>query len=361
MEGKRKCPTLAINEKERAVMVMMYDMCLDQHMGVTAIARRLNEMGFRSRNDNEWTAYTVRGVLTNPHNIGKVYWDRRSTLTQVEDMELRKYRPRKQYGDYLIYDGKHPAAISEERFLEACSRLKGQAPIKDRVKMVNPLAGILYCQCGKPMTYRTYKRNGKERSAPRVLCTNQAVCHTGSCLFDEIIDQVGDILKSSISDFEIQLENSSHHMEEFHGNVIRQLEARIQELDRKEISQWEKYSEEGMPKPIFDKLNEKVLKEKEETKSALKAAYESLPEIVDYREKIVRYTDALNALQDENVSPELKNRYLKSVFTRLDYYREKPVRITKRNYQEYGLRPEDIQTGGNWYAPPFELDITLKV
>lgn len=94
-----------------------------------------------------------------------------------------------------------------------------------------------------------------------------------------------------------------------------------------------------MPKAIFDKLNEKVLQEKETVTEALKKAKETAPTVEDYKEKLSLFTDALNGLQDPNVSAQAKNKLLKACIKRIDYKREK---------------------GSRWKSTEFELDITLK-
>ena len=48
-----------------------------------------------------------------------------------------------------------------------------------------------------------------------------------------------------------------------------------------------------MPQEIFQKLNAKLLNEKEEVRQALCKAYEAVPEPVDYEEKARQFRDAL--------------------------------------------------------------------
>ena len=135
---------------------------------------------------------------------------------------------------------------------------------KAKTKIRNPLAGLLYCQCGRSMSLRTYKKDGVEKSAPRLLCDNQTYCKTTSCLYDEVISRVIEVLEQCIQDFEIRIKNNNDDSIKHHANLIKRLKAKQEELNKKEIRQWEKYTEEGMPKHIFDTLNEKVLAEKEE-------------------------------------------------------------------------------------------------
>ena len=138
-------------------------------------------------------------------------------------------------------------------------------------------------------------------------------------------------------------------------------------MNKKELSQWEKYSEEDMPKEIFEKLNEKVLKEKDEIQQALCKAYESMPDPIDSEERKLRFQNALEALDDPEISAEKKNKLLKACIERIDYHREKAVRIKSQQVRYYDKEQKrtryksPLETGGNWTNPPIELDVKLRV
>jgi len=364
MEGKRKCHTLKINEAEADVVRMVFDMYVNKDMGRVTIAHHLNKLGVPTRTGALWAQDTLKTMLENDHYIGKVRWNWRKTITIVEDGEVKKVRPQTKVGEYLVYDGKHPAIISEELFLAARAKQGKNHRAKPKTKIRNPLAGILFCQCGRSMTMRTYTYHDAE---PRLLCNNQKYCGTTSCLHSEIMERVREILQKCIKDFEIRIKNDDKNSKQLHENLIKRLKAKLEELEKKEISQWEKYTEDGMPKAIFEKLNEKVLKEKDEVQQALCKAYESMPEPIDYEEQLLRFRDALQALDDPNVSAEKKNKLLKACIKRIDYHREKSVRIKSEQtrYYDKDLKQtrskSPLKTGGNWTSPPIELDVELAV
>jgi len=364
MEGKKKCHTLKIKESEADVVRMVFDMYVNQDLGRVTIARKLNELGVPTRTGALWSQDTIKTMLENDHYIGKVRWNWRKTITVVEDGEIKKVRPKTDVGEYLVYDGKHEAIISEELFQAAREKQGKNHRAKPKTKVRNPLAGLLFCQCGRAMSLRTYTAH---KSPSRLLCDNQAYCKTTSCLYEEIIDRVRDTLKQCISDFEIRLENDDATSKQLHDNLIKRLKAKLEELNKKELRQWEKYSEEEMPKEIFETLNAKVLKEKDEIQQALCKAYESMPEPVDYEEQLLRFQDALAALDDPKASAEKKNKLLKACIERIDYKREKAVRKESQQIRYYDKELKQtrykspLSTGGNWTNPPIELDITLKV
>ena len=369
--GKKKCPTLKINPEQAEVVRMIFDMYVNQNMGRVTIAKRLNEMGIKPMNGGLWAQDTIKTMLENVHYIGKVKWNWRKTVTIVEDGKFIKTNPKSKVGEYLIYDGKHEAIISDELFEAARAKQGRNHRAKSNTKVRNPLAGLLYCQCGRAMSLRTYKKAGKERSAPRLLCDNQSYCKTSSALYDEVIDRVREILQQCIHDFEIRIKNDDGDSARLHTNLIKRLEAKREELDKKELAQWEAQADpdpsKRMPEHIFKILNEKLLKEKEEVRQALCKAYESMPDPVDYEEKLKRFTDALEALDDPDKPAAVKNRLLKDCIDRIDYKREKAVRVKSKQVRVYDpelkktVSRSPLTTGGNWSAPPIELDVKLKV
>ena len=368
MDGKEKCPTLEIYEPEADVVRMVFDMYVNQDLGRVTIARKLNELGIKTKKGALWSQDTIKTILENEHYIGKVRWNWRKTIHIVEDGEIKKIRPKTEIGEYLVYDGRQEAIISEELFMAARDKQGRNHRAKPTTKVRNPLAGLLFCQCGRAMSLRTYKnKDGSERNAPRVLCDNQAYCKTTSALYQDIIDQVCEALEQCIQDFEVRIQNDDKDSQKLHENLIKRLKAKREELENKEIQQWEKYSEEGMPKHVFDKLNEKVLREKEEVQQALCKAYESMPDPVDYEEKVVKFKDALEALKNPDVPPAQKNKLLKACIDRIDYKREKAERIKSQQIRYYDKEQKKtrykspLNTGGNWTNPPIELDVKLKV
>ena len=340
VDGRKRYPTLKINEAEAEVVRMIFDMYVNEDMGMISIAHRLNALGIKPRKSELWSNAAIKDILYNVHYIGKIKWNYRKTVVVVEDGEIRKTSPKSKEGEYYIFDGKHPAIIDDELFEKAKEKQGKNHRSKGTTKVRNPLASLVFCQCGRAMSYRTYLRNGAERSAPRLLCDNQAYCHTSSVTFDEMMDKVMEVLKNCIDDFEIRLQDNNDSALERHNALINRLENKLEELKKKELSQWEKYAEEGMPKHIFVTLNEKVQKEKEDVKQALKEAHASTPSTTDYEEKIRRFKDAVDGLNDPTISAQKKNALLKACIERIEYTRPKSDR---------------------WNQQPFTIDVKLKV
>lgn len=367
-EGKRKCPILVPNKEEADVVRMMFDLYVNKNMGCTTICKKFDEMGIKPPKGEHWSAAAMTKMLENIHYIGKVKWNHRKTLTIVEEGEFKKTRPVAKVGEYLIYDGKHEAIVPEELFNAAQAKKGRNTRQKPNTKIRNPFAGLIWCKCGRAMSLRVYKNRD---SAPRLLCDGQTYCKTGSCLYTEMEERVSAILADCIRDFQVRLKNNEGDSVKLHMRLISNLEAKQKELEAKELAQWEAQADpdpaKRMPPHIFQKLNEKLLKEKEEVRQALCKAYESMPEPVDYEEKIAQFTEALNALHNPDVDAATKNRLLKACIERIEYHRDAPQRIRSKQVRYYDKEQKrtrnksPLNTGGNWTSPEIVLDVKLRV
>lgn len=363
MEGKRKCPTLQENKEQADVVRMIFDMYVNKDMGKHRICNHLDNLGIKPPKGDFWSPPAVKDMLGNVHYIGKVKWNWRKTVTIVEDSEIIKTRPKAKAGEFLIYDGKHEGIIPEKLFEAAQEKQGRNHRAKPSTKIRNPFASILFCHCGRAMSLRTYKqKDGRERSAPRLLCDNQTHCNTGSCLYEEMIDRVCIVLEESIADFELQLKDNSADSVKIHNRLIKNLEAKLRDLQAKELAQWEAQSNpdpaQRMPSIIFKQLNEKLVKEKEETEQAIRMAYETMPDPIYLEDKIARFTDALSALRNPDIDAQKKNQLLKSCVDKIIYTREKPHRLMRKPDEKKGER---LPVGSAWSTPPFELEVRLKV
>lgn len=357
--GKRKCPTLKINEEEANIVRMVFDLYVNQGMGATAICNHLDALGVKTpKGRARWSTQVIFSLLENIHYLGKVRWNWRKTLKTISDQEIKETRPKAKAGEYLIYDGRHPSIISQELF-DRARDVRGSKPkTKKRTILKNPLAGLVRCSCGAGVGMNTYVNNGVEYANPRLKCRNQARCKSASVDLDEVLEQIKDTLRECIRDFEVRIDNQQDNSAELHNNLIARLQKQMAALEVKELEQWDLRSSGEMPKPIFDQLHAKLIRDKEDLRNAICAAYDSAPKPIDYRDRIIRYSDALRALEDDSVPAKAKNAYLKDIIDRIEYSRPPMIKMSKAQAAKAELGLED--TGYGWYARPYTLDIIFK-
>ena len=361
MDGKRKCPTLAINEEQADVVRMIFDLYVNKDMGRTNICHHLDGLGIAPPKGKYWSPAALKDLLANDHYIGKVRWYWRKTVTVIEDGEVSHSRPKQK--EYMVFDGKHEAIISEELFYAAREKQGRNNRAKPSTTIRNPFASLIYCKCGRAMILRTHKLpDGTDRCAPRLICDDQVHCHTGSCLVSEMADHVSNVLRQCIEDFELKAKEDTGDSRKFHLQQIKRLEKELADLEAKELAQWEMQSDpdpnKRMPQDIFQKLSEKLRAAKEQTREALNTAYNTIPDPVDYVEKADKFKDALEALHDPSRSAKEKNMLLKECIERIEYHRDKPERVKRLPGEKKGTR---MRVGGKWTDPPIEIDVRLRV
>jgi DNA invertase Pin-like site-specific DNA recombinase len=347
---KRKCPTLAINEEQANVVRMIFNSYVNENIGTQVIANRLNDLQIKSPRGKSWTADGIRTILENPHYIGMVKWNERKAIVIVDDGEFRKTRPKNTDGDFILTKGKHEAIISEELFQAAQEKRGRNHRTCDNKELRNPLASLLYCECGRAMSYRHSTRGHlKYRNDPRLVCNGQHLCGNGSCSVTEIVDFVADVLREKIAEFEMEIQKGNNGSDQFHDKLIKSLEKKLADINARELSLWESQVDpeigNRMPPHVFQALTDKLVKEREEAESALEKARDAISTPITYEKKRATFQNALDTLLDDEKSVAEKNLLLKSCIKRITYHRDPLERVGNRKFT----------------APPIDLDINLKV
>lgn len=362
-DGKRHYWTLTEKKEEADVVRLVFKWFCEDGIGVSNICRRLEGLGVAAKGGKvKWTPGAIYNMLENVHYIGYVRWNWRKVVKIIEDQEVKVLRPHAKVGEYLVFNGKHDGIVSEDLF-ERAKQIRGNAP-KNKLdtSLKNVLSGLVFCECGHALTHNSYVNQGVEFAPPKLKCNNQVRCKSGSVDYKELLDRVCETIREAIENFEIRVVNDQDDSAKLHKSLIESLERKLEKLKEQELLQWKAQTDpdpaKRMPAEIFKALNENLRKEKADLEDALSEAYESLPEPIDYKEKIVKFTEALNKVNDPNVSVESKNQYLKDIIERIDYKRPANIRLTKENAKEYGV--EKINRGNAWYIHPFEIEVHLR-
>jgi DNA invertase Pin-like site-specific DNA recombinase len=361
-DGNKSYFTLTERKDQADVVRMVFNWYCNEDIGVTAICRRLEDLGIKTKTGGDyWHPYQIFSMLENVHYIGCVRWNWRKTIKIIEDQEIKMLRPKAKVDEYLIFEGKHDGIIPEEIFEKAKEIRGNRHRTKRNLSLRNPFSGIMYCTCGAKIGYNTYRKNGVEYAPPKLVCNNQVHCKTGSAFFHEIYDDICHALEDCIQDFEVRIENNNDDSYKLHKDLVTRLETKLKELEEKEVAQWEAQYDPNpdlrLPPAVFKKLNEKLLAEKDEISKSLAKAKGSIPKQVDYKEEVLKFKDALYNLKDPEVDAKIKNRFLKDIIDKIIYERGTTVKITKANAKEFGV---DTSKGMQWYTPPYKIKLKLK-
>ena len=280
-----------------------------------------------------------------------VKWNQKKAALKVDNGEFRKTRLKTSPDELIYTKGKHEAIISDELFQAAKEKRGKTHKTCANKELRNPLASLLYCECGRAMAYRHSTRGEHKYREPRLVCNGQRDCGNGSCSVDEMVDFTANLLRQKIAEFEVEAKRGDDGSNNFHEKQIKTLEKKLADINAKELSLWEAQIDNTtkMPAHIFSSLTEKLTKEREDTEKALAKARAELTTPIDYEKKIITFQAALDALVDNDVSVAEKNHLLKKCIDRITYHREIPTRLTGKG------------AGRGCTNPPIELKVALNI
>ena len=318
--------TLIPNEDEAPIVKMIYEWTVNDNLSPFKIAERLTNMGVPTYyGEKDWSKETVKTILTNQTYMGKVRWNDRMTVKTMVDGELKATRPRSNHSDhFMLYDGKHlkHALVDEETFKAASSRFHNDRT-RSNLKLVNPLAGLLFCKkCGKSIGYQSYKNKKKPALDRYNHRQSSNGCKVKSAVAEDVIKAVTHALKLYIEDFELKLDNTPDVNENSINTQLEALQKEIRKSERKLAKLFDSWEDDKITDNEFVQRKAVHNQKIENIKKQMEDLEYSIPEREEYEDKIMLLSEALNAITDESLDADIKNEYLKRIISRIEFSRE---------------------------------------
>ena len=318
--------TLVENPSEADAVRKMFAM-YNNYNGTKMIANYLNDNGVPTRHGELWTYSTVANILINPVYLGKI---RRGWCKQTKTFEngvvKKKIRRKKNMEDYTLYDGLHPALISEDTFWrtqEIVAEKRPGARVKKDVELQNAFAGLIFCAyCGKRVG-RTITSESRG-AVPRFRCVNGRNCHNSSASYDEVEREIISALKEWLEGYKVKIDTQG--FAEDIAKCDSQIDGLKEEKEKlnKQLDNAFTLVEQGIyTLELFKTRREKIeasisevqnrISQVNKLKKAL-GEKEALPQLIPQTEEL---------LQSYNeMTPEEKNRLLKAVLYKIEYKKE---------------------------------------
>ena len=336
-EGKKNCHTLKPNQD--AWIVQKIFELYASGVGYKNISKEMYALTGRL-----FVMSTIKDMLVNQHYIGKVVWNRRAEVRTVENGELKVTRPR--HSDYLVYEGKHEAIISDELFAAVQERKKKLPRHNPNKTPRNQFSKLVYCPCGNAV-YHKYD-NGDQRMS----CRNIACPHSHHSLnYASFLSYVHDATLDKIEDIEVQFQQIQAQNNRY-AKEIQKIEARLSEIDDKEVALWEARANMEMPDNVFTKLKDKYISQREELLDKKKQYEERSNTTIDIKQ-LKSYKKILNS---EEASVIDKNQVYQALIDRIIFVPGGNVRATK------GMEiPEGAKKMRGWINLPSTIEIEFKL
>ena len=297
------------------IVRLIFDLYVNHDMTYYQIACKLNDMGAKPQKGDKWNKSTISWMLRNIHYDGKGCFNRTRRITTIENGEKVIRTLLQPEDEIIIAEGKHQALVDHETFMPAQEKLDANIPAKIGLPLRNPFAGLLYCaNCGKAIAQHPYKH-----AEPRFECRTRPRC-SKSVKMSEVEQAVLVALEESeLPNLQAKWKSGEGNSIAIQKKLLENLEKEMANYRQQEERQYE-FLETGRYTPdVFDKRNAALRQKMEDCQERIYKAKATMPNEVNYEEKIVVLKDAIAAMKDDSATPEQKNRLLKAIVKRIDY------------------------------------------
>lgn len=321
--------TLEPNENADIVR-LVFDLYVNQDKTYYQIACHLNDLKIPSPRGGIWCRDTIRKMLMNDHYIGKVTFNKIRNTTMVENGVRITKKISQPKEEVIIAEGKHPAIIDNDTFQKAQDRLRLNPSTKRDFVLLNPFAGVMYCAgCGRAITRHPYKLAGL-----RLECRSRPKCYK-SAKYDEVEQAVIIALEESeLPALQAKMRNGDGNSIVIQKKLLERLEKQMVELRQQEEKQYDLLETGVYTQDRFEQRNAALRKKIDECQEKIYETKATMPNQVDYAERVVSLEKAIAALKNPKVSAEVKNRLLKSVVKKIEF----STGETGHNYTEIKLK-----------------------
>ena len=287
-----------INETEYAIVSYIMDLYDNQNLDETAIARRCNDLGYKTRRGNLFERRSVDRILQNPFYCGTVRWNG------------------------IEFEGTHEVRLSKERYEKRQKLIAARKrPIKSRNVSAckHWLSGLLKCSvCGATLSYtgnnkcpyfqcwKYAKGFHKSSTALSVKKAEEAVIN----YFEQILDgaEFTYVCKRKIADNSLQIE---------------QLQKEIDRLSMREVRIRDAYEAGIDTLEEYKNNKERLSSDRLELTAALsQLLQEEQTEVPDKEEVLKEIRSIADILKNPDVSYEKKGTLLRSVVEQIIYDKE---------------------------------------
>lgn len=309
-------------------------------LGGGEIARELNARGIKTGTGIKWDRDKVVQLLQNKHYTGMIVYNARQTVQLLEDGQVVKKRCRKTPSEDIIEaKGLHEAIIDMETWEKAQARLSAPK-VRHDTTLQNPFAGLIFCAgCGRVMRRQIYKH-----SADRLCCRSAPHCYKSAPFDDVIAAAVYALEHSELPKLQAKLENGDGDARKIQERMLVKLEKEMEGHLAKLERLHELLEDRTYTPAVFEERRAKLQVKMDACQAAIYQARSTMPDQVDFQEKIVALQDVVALMKDPEASAADQNKFLKTIVDRIEYK---------------GPAPGLAEAG--WGVTPFTLEVFLRL
>ena len=298
-----------IDEEEAVTVRRIFEMFADGEK-IRRIAEILGAEKIKNRHGNPIDNRGIEYILNNPAYIGYLRWNPHGRSASARSFN----NP-----EDILEKGTHTPIVDEELYGRVQELLRHREKAKqkymriDENQVSHPLKGLVKCSaCGSTLTYN--------RRANGLQCHKYAkgICDRSHYIsLPKIEKMVIEALKASASSLSFKIEGTDNAKKGQSADYDKLIKRQELKLERAR----EAYQEGADSLAEYKAAKEKILERIEEYRREQSRALTSADN-VDMNEYADTVLNAVRMLEDETLSPELKNQILKTVLQKIVYVKE---------------------------------------
>ena len=310
--------TLEIVPEDAELVKMMFEWYTRDNVSQPEIARRLMAMGVPSPSGlKKWRPSTVRSILSNRHYLGLIVFNQMKETTVIEDGEKVKRKVKQKPEDVIIAKGKHPAIIDEATFEMALARVTPRPKVKDNYELKSMVASLLYCgKCGTLMV-RSKANYGEDR----FFCKeHKPRCYKSVKEGEFTRALIACLEGTELPALKMKVQNDEGNSLKIQQRFVNQLQAQLKELQEQEEKLYDLLETNVYTPDVFTRRHTALASKMAACEEELNNARKSLPKAINFQERIETLERTIGILKDTTASAAAKNKALKSIVDRIEYY-----------------------------------------
>lgn len=314
-----KLPTLEIVPDEAECVRQIFQLYADGN-GCTRIEQAINAMGFHGRRGSRFNRNTVRLILDNPVYIGKIRWDKTSTIKSGIGPDRTKKVIYNTADKIQIIDGHHPPIIDQALWDTVQARRKSRYFYVDNKHVASPLAGMVHCsKCGRLMNMQ-----GKNKGVPYLLCPTKG-CSAGakfSFVEQAVLRQMQDMVK----DLELEAARQSPPDVSRLQTALSKMQAHLEKLEERRNRLYGLLEDGTYTRAVFSERMQVLVQEETSLHDTISALESEIRVALsrNQEKQLAQLNTVLEQYQDAPLPG--KKALLQSIIADIQYTKEKKTK-----------------------------------
>jgi hypothetical protein len=193
------------------------------------------------------------------------------------------------------------------------------------------------------------KFENRTKAQNRYSCKKKPLCYKSAKADDVLAAVIVALEESELPALELKAKNGDGNAYNIQRKLLAKLEKQMADYRAQEDRQYELLeTNPNYPQEVFARRNAELRQKMEECKAAIYKAKSTLPESVDYSERVSALKNAIDILKDDAATANDKNKVLKAIIDKIEYSSLPSDNSPHRKANRTG-------------SDPFEIVITLRL